>query len=239
MNAITTKSGRYYEVEPGRFLPSVTTVISAMSPKDGIAEWRARVGEEEADRIAKRAADRGTFMHAMHEHTLDAMFVKGIPRALVTKYAFNKSKEDCQGMSDEAIEVGKRLFFAFYATDFYDRIGGVVAQETPVWSSLGGGFAGRLDLMVTDSEGRLKLIDFKSSSKPKRKEWIVGYELQAAAYSAAYKDVSGQFPDGAEVWISCESGEVQEFSLTRSELLRRLREFHHMVTMFHKRSNNA
>jgi genome maintenance exonuclease 1 len=70
LNAITTKSGRYYEVEPGRFLPSVTTVISAMSPKDGIAEWRARVGEAEADRISTHAKTRGTAVHALAERYL-------------------------------------------------------------------------------------------------------------------------------------------------------------------------
>lgn len=59
--------------------------------------------------------------------------------------------------------------------------------------------------------------------------------VQAAAYCAAYKDRGGRFPDGAEIWVSCESGEVQEFVLSRQELQELLREFHRLTKMFHEK----
>lgn len=227
-------AGRYYIVDEaaGTAYPSVTTILGGVSPKEGLVAWRQSVGGEEADRIMRRAADRGTFMHAMHEHTLDMRFTQGRDGNVLPD-ALTAARAACPGLSDEALDVGKRLFFNFYATDFYDRIGRVVAQEQAVWSTLGGGYAGRLDLLVESTDGRLVLVDFKSSTKPKRREWILNYELQAAAYCAAYKDRGGKFPDGAEIWVSCETGEVQEFALSRQELLERLREFHRLTQLFH------
>lgn len=227
-------AGRYYIVDEvtGLAYPSVTTILGGMSPKEGLVAWRQSVGDEQADAIMRRAADRGTFMHAMHEHTLDMRFTQGRSDNVLPD-ALRAATADCSTLPPEALEVGKRLFFNFHATDFYDRIGRVVAQEQAVWSTLGGGYAGRLDLLIESRDGRLVLVDFKSSTRPKRREWVLNYELQAAAYCAAYKDRTGLFPDGAEVWISCETGEVQEFVLSRQELLDRLREFHRLTQMFH------
>ncbi len=229
--------GRYYIVDEaaGTAYPSVTTITGAMLSKESLNEWRKAVGEEKAALITQAAADRGTFMHSMHEHTLDLRFVKG-QKDGVLKAAYPLALADCKSLSESAIEKGRNLFFRFYGTDFYERIASVEMQETPVWSKLGGGYAGRLDLMVKDHDGKRVLVDFKSSTKPKRKEWIAGYELQAAAYSAAFREQFGEFPDRAEIWIACESGEVQEFPLNRSELIERLRQFHSMVTEYHKRN---
>lgn len=230
--------GRYYVVDEatGTALPSVTTIIGKMLPKDGIDAWRASIGTEEADRIMRFSANRGTFMHWLHEETLEARFVNGeAGNVLPASYARAKGRAAEAGITDEEVRCGYELFAQFYATDFYDRIARVVAQEEPVWSSLGGGFAGRLDLLVEGVDGKLKLLDFKSSRKPKRREWVLGYELQAAAYSAALKDRRGTFPDGAEIWVSCESGEVQEFPLTRAELLDRFKTFHGITEAYHKK----
>ena len=57
LKATTTKKGRTYLVE-GASYPSVTTVIGH-SKKKSIMEWRKRVGEEEANRVSKRATTRG------------------------------------------------------------------------------------------------------------------------------------------------------------------------------------
>ena len=52
---------RHYVTPKGKF-PSITTVLSILS-RDGIAEWRAKVGEKEANRISTQAARRGTNVH--------------------------------------------------------------------------------------------------------------------------------------------------------------------------------
>ena len=63
---------RYYTV-PGsdtpRKLVSITSVISHFN-REKFREWRQRVGEEEANKITRKATSRGTDMHTLVEHYL-------------------------------------------------------------------------------------------------------------------------------------------------------------------------
>ena len=61
--AESTKMGRLYSTPDGSF-PSVTTVLSILT-EDAIAAWRARVGEEEANKISHKASSRGTKVHSI------------------------------------------------------------------------------------------------------------------------------------------------------------------------------
>ena len=234
MRTITGRNGGRYYCAPGGPYPSVTTVIGKMLPKDALEKWRDEVGHDVADDIARRAADRGTFMHLMHEAAMD---MRGDPDVLFKAYEAAKVAAGGKIGPDE-ITRGYKLFCNFYATDFYDGIDSVVCQEEAVWSPLGGGFAGRVDLLVRATDGTIKLVDFKSSKGPKQRSWIVGYELQAAAYCAALRDVKGIFPDRAEIWISAETGGVQVFDMDRPLIVSRLREFHALVVAYHKRYEN-
>ena len=58
---------RLYETPDGSFYPSVTTITGQMN-KQAIQEWRARVGEAEANRVTKKASARGTSIHRLCEH---------------------------------------------------------------------------------------------------------------------------------------------------------------------------
>lgn len=60
---------RYYVTPNGKRLPSVTTVLSELSKKS-IDNWIQRVGQEEANRIRRRATDRGTKLHSLVEKYL-------------------------------------------------------------------------------------------------------------------------------------------------------------------------
>ena len=61
---------RYYDVGQSQLFPSVTTILGKMTDKSGIAKWRKKIGEKEADRISKFSANRGTVMHQMIEYFL-------------------------------------------------------------------------------------------------------------------------------------------------------------------------
>jgi hypothetical protein len=50
--------------------PSVSTVLAATVPNEGLRFWRAKVGEEEANRVCSTAAARGTSMHSAIEKFL-------------------------------------------------------------------------------------------------------------------------------------------------------------------------
>ncbi len=70
LNRVTADTGRVYTDPDNNPYPSITTVLSILSEK-GIAEWRARVGEEEANRISGVASKRGTKVHEIFEKYVD------------------------------------------------------------------------------------------------------------------------------------------------------------------------
>jgi CRISPR/Cas system-associated exonuclease Cas4 (RecB family) len=122
-------------------------------------------------------------------------------------------------------------------SDFYDRISEVMFQEIPLWSMKGGGYAGRMDLSIWGKPRIPKVIDFKTSRRPKKEEWIDGYKMQTAAYSVALHEQHGIFPESTEIWISCETGEVQMFEMDRSQIKYYFEKFHEMVVEYHKLYN--
>ena len=241
MKTVTGKNGgRYYVVDEksGLSLPSVTTILGQTSDKSGLEAWVKKVGESEAERISKFSANRGTYMHSLHEHYLNAKFIENLENPL--QIAFQRAREDCKDLTPEEIECGKDLFLQFHHnSDFYDDIGEVLFQEVPVWSLVGGGYAGRLDLSIRSKLGIPKIIDFKTSRKPKKKEWIDGYFKQVSAYSVAMFERYGIFPEQCEIWISCETGEVQKFVLDREEIKTWFGEFHKNVVQYHKEFVNT
>ena len=76
--AESTGSGRIYRDPDGGEYPSVTTVLKILS-EEKIQAWRARVGEEEANRVSRIASTRGTTVHNMIEKYIanDPDFAKG------------------------------------------------------------------------------------------------------------------------------------------------------------------
>ena len=58
---------RYYQTPTGENYPSVTTVLSEMSDKTWLYEWRRRVGVENSKKITAKASGRGTRVHAICE----------------------------------------------------------------------------------------------------------------------------------------------------------------------------
>lgn len=230
--------GRFYVIDEnlGIKLPSVTTVLSEMSDKTGLEEWRKRVGEAEADRISKFAANRGTFMHSLHEHYLDSRFIHNEDKPL--QRAFVKAMQECKDLSKEEMECGKNLFLQFHNnTDFYERIDSIMYQEIPLWSFIGGGYAGRMDLSIYGKPKTPKVIDFKTSKKPKKEEWITGYKKQVAAYSVALHERHGIFPHSCEIWISCETGDVQMFEMDKEQIKYWFTEFHKDLVGYHEKFN--
>ena len=228
--------GRYYVVDEvkGIKLPSVTTVLGDAADKSALVAWKERVGEAEAERISTFSANRGTFMHSLHEHYLDARFIK--PQEKPLQQAFIAAMAECNTMTKEEIECGKNLFLQFHNnSDFYERIESVMFQEIPLWSFVGGGYAGRMDLSIYGKPRTPKVIDFKTSKKPKKEEWISGYKKQVAAYSIALHERHGIFPHSCEIWISCETGEVQLFEMDKEEIKHWFSEFHKDLVQYHEK----
>lgn len=198
MNAVTTESGRKYRTPEGIDLPSITTVLSILS-RDSIAKWRKQVGAEEANRISYRASTRGTSVHAIIEKYInnDENFKNGYTPDIISSFL------DLKPILDE-------------------RIGKVFAQEAPLYSTHLG-VAGRVDC-VAEFDGKLSIIDFKTSRKPKQIEWIKNYFMQESAYAIMWEERTGQPIVQLVTIISVDDHEPQVFIEHRDNWVRPLRE---------------
>jgi genome maintenance exonuclease 1 len=90
-----------------------------------------------------------------------------------------------------------------------DNINNIKALETPLFGKEVG-LAGRVDC-IAEFNGVLSIIDFKGSTRQKRKEDIDNYMMQATAYALLWKEITGQRIDNFVILISCEDGTVQVF----------------------------
>lgn len=198
MVAETTESGRVYKTPEGIGLPSITTVLSILS-RDSIAKWRARVGEAEANKISYRASTRGTAVHEIIEKYIDndENYKDGYTPDIISSFIAVKPILD-------------------------DRIGRVFAQEAPLYSNHLG-VAGRVDC-VAEFDGKLSIIDFKTSLKPKRLEWIKNYFMQESAYAIMWEERTGMPITQLVTIISVDNAEPQVFIEHRDNWVRPLRD---------------
>ena len=163
--AVTKDSGRVYTDPNNNTYPSITTVLSILS-EDAIKAWRASVGEEEANRISKTASNRGTAVHDLLE-----------------RYVNNESDFDK--------EVEPHIMQSFYdVKPVLDKcLTKVYAQEAGLYSERLG-VAGRVDC-VGEWNGIDSIIDYKTSKKLKKKEWIDSYFMQSTAYAIMWEERTG------------------------------------------------
>lgn len=198
MNAVTTEEGRRYRTPEGVDLPSITTVLSILS-RDSIMKWRRRVGAEEANRISHRASTRGTAVHA-----------------IIEKY-INNEENFKDGYTPDIIGS-----FLDLKPILDGRIGRVYAQEAPLYSNHLG-VAGRVDC-VADFDGKLSIIDFKTSMKPKKLDWVHNYFMQETAYAIMWEERTGQPITQLVTIISVDNHEPQLFIEHRDNWVRPLRD---------------
>lgn len=150
---------RFYVTPEGNKYPSVTTMLSHFS-KDTIMEWRKKVGHEQANKISKAASSRGTKLHSVIE-----------------KYLAN---EDMDVDNPMILEMFKSVM------PYLNNIDKIHLQEKYLYSDHLR-LAGTVDC-IAEYKGKLNVIDFKTSSKPKREEWIENYFVQAAAYAIMFEE---------------------------------------------------
>ena len=198
MNAVTTEKGRQYHTPEGINLPSITTVLSILS-RESIAKWRARGGHEEANRISHRASTRGTAVHAIIEKYInnEENFKDGYTPDIISSFL------DLKPIMD-------------------DRICRIYAQEAPLYSNHLG-VAGRVDC-IDDFDGKLSVIDLKTSLKPKRYDYVTNYFMQETAYAIMWEERTGRPITQLVTIISVDNNDPQVFIEHRDNWVRPLRE---------------
>lgn len=187
---------RLYDTESG-FLPSVTTILDRTKPEEdrkALNEWRNRVGHEEAARITREAANVGTLMHGFLEdwllHDKWEMKKSNLPNIVANKMA-NTVVENIKDDLNEAWGTEVGLYFPGLYAGTTDLVG--------VW------------------KGKEAIMDFKQTNKPKKREWIDDYFMQAAAYGNAHNELFGTNIQTAAIFMCSRDCEFQLFELNESE----------------------
>jgi genome maintenance exonuclease 1 len=184
---VTVNGVRHYPVPNGSKYPSITSVTTHKN-KEFFADWRKKVGDVEADRICKVSTSRGTVFHKYAEDYLNNLQVA--PKNLT-----------------EQISASWQMFES--AKPYLDNINNIHALEAPLYSD-DFRIAGRVDC-IAEYNGELAIIDFKTSGKLKREDWIEHYFVQCMAYGYAYWERTGIEIDKIVVMIACQDGEMQIF----------------------------
>jgi hypothetical protein len=197
----TTEKGRVYRVPGGNLYPSITTVLSSYNKK-AIYEWRQRVGEEEANRISKAASGRGTKLHNT-----------------VEKYLLNELTDmKIQTMMPDI----KEMFFDI-RKPIDANIGNIYGIEQPLYSHKLR-LAGRCDC-IAEWNGELAIVDWKTASRPKEKEHIQNYFMQATAYAEMFEELTGDPIETIVVAIAVQSEPAQLFVEQKSKYILPLNQF--------------
>lgn len=224
---------RFYKISDKVKYPSVTTIIGEFSDKSFLVEWKKRIGSERAEEITRFSSNRGDIMHQMIEYFLSSTKKTKRERLLDSQHKIIEyvKKSD---YTDSELNIGRKLFYNFYNARFFDKIKRVIKLEETLYSSINGGYAGRVDFIYLDYDDNIIIADFKTSRKPKKREWISNYFKQIAAYFLGYWQLSGNKPNGGEIWISNEAdNQPQIHKLNLTEIKSYLKDFLGLVKQFH------
>ena len=190
---ITTESikgKRFYVTPEGNKYPSITTVLSDRN-KEGIVKWRESVGNDGANQVMRQAASRGTAVHTLIENYLNNEEL---------------SKQDVLPVA---------LFVTMKSE--LDNINNIRIQEGGLYSDKLG-VAGRVDC-IAEYKGKISVIDFKTSTKEKKEEWVENYFIQGSAYCEMYEERFLQPIEQVVILIVTEDGAVQTFIKDKRDYL--------------------
>ena len=186
----TINGKRFYVTPEGKKYPSITTVLSGRN-KEGIVRWRESVGNDVANQIMRSAAKRGTAVHQLVEDYL------------------NNIELSKQGVLPVAL-------FSILKPEL-DNINNIRIQEGGLYSDRLG-VAGRVDC-IAEYKGKLSVIDFKTSTKEKKEEWVENYFIQGSAYCEMYEERFSQAIEQVVILIVTEDGAVQTFVKDKKDYL--------------------
>ena len=195
------KGLRFYETPTGEKYPSITTVLGKQPGKQkGLQEWRERVGVAQAQIISGKAARRGSVFHN-----------------IVENYLLDKDISDFKQQNFMAW-----CMFGEMKSHLDEKINEIVLQEQSMFSSKFK-VAGRCDLIGV-YKNKLSVVDFKTTTRTKKEEWIDDYFIQCAAYASMFEEHTGEPVEDVVIMMVAEDGEVQLFEKKTADYLPKLEE---------------
>lgn len=187
---------RLYENPWGNPVPSVTTILSATQSAEkraGLAKWKKRVGDSEAQRIVTEASNVGSVMHNILE-----------------KWFKNEEYNPGNNMVHKQAKGMAQIVIDNVEPDI-DEVWG--SEVNLVAKDL---YAGTTDL-VGMYKGKPTIMDFKQTNKPKKREWIDDYFMQGAAYAGAHNEMYGTDIANIAVFMCSRAGEFQLFEVDSTD----------------------
>ena len=190
----TINRKRFYVTPEGNKYPSITTVLSNRK-KEGLFEWRKRVGNDVANYVARTSASRGTKVHHMCEDYLNNEFDEEKHRKDFLPFClFNQLKD--QALCD--------------LDNIYAQEAGLYSDKYKV--------AGRVDC-VAEYKDTLSIIDFKTSTRERSDDWNENYYIQGSAYAEMFEERTKIKIDQVVILVVTEDGTVQEFVKSKQDYL--------------------
>ncbi len=173
--------GRRYKTPNNEYYYSVTTFLKKTESEEKRARldaWRARVGDEEADRITNYSCEIGTRMHLMLEKRLD-----NDPEWI------DKNEQD-----QLCLKCAKYLEMFLSA-----NVSKVLMSESRLYSD-------KLKLAgTTDAlciwKNKLAIVDFKNSRRGKSGDDLDDYRIQATVYAKMAEEVLRKFKSSPNIRI--------------------------------------
>ena len=199
LETITIDRKRFYVTPQENYYPSITTVLS-IRKKEGLMEWRKRVGDKVANYVAGKAAARGTKVHHMCEDYLNNVSLdypekwKKHEKDFLPLCLFNQLKD----------KVLKNI------SDIYAQECGLYSDKYMV--------AGRVDCIAKYNDV-LSIIDFKTSTKERSDAWNENYYIQGSAYAEMFSELTGIDISQVVILVVTEDGTVQEFIKEKGDFL--------------------
>ena len=191
LDSVQEDGKRFYLTPSGKKYPSMTTVLQLMTA-EGIAKWRARVGDEVANKISAQASRRGTLMHKLCEDYVNNEEVDTESLMPLDLQNFNALKEQMD-----------------------KHFGKVYGQEIALYSDFLE-MAGRVDC-IAEYKGKLSIIDYKTSKKVKKRSNIKNYFMQAAGYAVMFEEIFKKPINNLVILMSVDHEGVVEFVEKRDD----------------------
>jgi genome maintenance exonuclease 1 len=181
LEAVTTETGRTYLTPKGNRYNSITTILKPYN-QHIIENWRAAVGEEKANKISGMASRRGEAVHLACE------------KYLLNEMDFKFKQNMMPNIKQMFLQLKPHL----------DKcVGKIYAIEQPLYSDELQ-VAGRVDL-IAEWDGKLSIIDYKTSAKIKEADDVQNYFMQCTAYAIMFEERTGIAIDQIVIAMAVES----------------------------------
>ena len=213
---------RHYDVDGDKYV-SVTSILSATKDQkdiDALNKWKRDLGFAASALVSKQSSERGTSMHSWVEAIL-------LLRA--------------NGELLDEVNLPKKMAETIVENGINNKVSEVYGCEAVLYYDGKYKFAGTADAIVNSSDNEIKILDFKQSNKPKRREYsvITKYGHQLALYSIAHDNMFGTNITSTEILMCTPNLMFQNFEFKGEEFQNLKKEAMDRVEQYYQKKQSG